>query len=101
MKQEHPVKVLMRPIIPLLERRMEDMLMLAYNEGRKDLEDTYQKNLDAANNETIAVAQLNDQLLSQNNKMRDTIARVKLICDGMEYLNDTLLVIQVQKALEG
>lgn len=35
-KSEHPVKVLMRPIVPLLEKRMEEMLVMAYEEGYKD-----------------------------------------------------------------
>ena len=35
-KPEHPIKILMRPMMFLLEQRLENMLMIAYNEGYKD-----------------------------------------------------------------
>ena len=35
-KLEHAVKILMRPVVPLLEKRLEEMLMMAYEEGYKD-----------------------------------------------------------------
>lgn len=36
MKQELSASILLKPLIPFVESRLNEMLMLAYEEGRKD-----------------------------------------------------------------
>lgn len=35
-RKERTVEILMKPVIPLLEKRMEEIIMMAYDEGHRD-----------------------------------------------------------------